>query len=46
MESIGKPLANVKLYVLDSNGKEAAVRQTGELAAAGPNIMQGYWQEP
>jgi len=46
MQSIGKPLANVKLYVLDGNGKEAAVGQTGELAAVGPNIMQGYWQDP
>jgi len=46
MESIGKPLANVRLYVLDSNGKEVADGQRGELAAVGPNIMQGYWQEP
>ena len=44
--SIGKPVDNVDLHVLDSNGKEVPEGETGEIAARGSNIMVGYWKDP
>jgi acyl-CoA synthetase (AMP-forming)/AMP-acid ligase II len=46
MDSIGKPVRDVKLRVLDAKGMEAEVGQQGELVASGPNIMLGYWKDP
>ncbi|ACM21775.1 acyl-CoA synthetase, AMP-forming [Geotalea daltonii FRC-32] len=45
IDSIGRPIAGVTLRVLDEQGRELPVGETGELVAAGPNIMQGYWKD-
>ena len=45
LDSIGKPVSGVTLRILDEKGKEVPIGQTGELVAAGPNIMQGYWKD-
>ena len=45
MDSIGKPIPNVSLSVLDSMGREVPTGQIGELVGNGPNIMQGYWKD-
>jgi len=45
MGSIGKPIPDVTLCVLDENGREVAAGKNGELVASGRNIMQGYWQD-
>ena len=45
MDSIGQAIPGVTLRVLDPTGKEALPGQIGELVAAGPNIMQGYWKD-
>ncbi len=45
IDSIGRPIAGVTLRVLDEQGRDVAVGETGELVAAGPNIMQGYWKD-
>ena len=44
--SIGKAIPGVELQVLDENGNNAELGQTGEIVAKGPNIMQGYWNSP
>jgi acyl-CoA synthetase (AMP-forming)/AMP-acid ligase II len=44
--SIGKAIPEVELRVLRDDGTEAAVGETGELVARGPNIMEGYWNDP
>lgn len=46
MGSIGKPIPNVSLNVLDSQGNHLPSDETGELVAQGANIMQGYWKDP
>ena len=46
MDSIGKPIPDVSVYVVDSDGCEVEAGETGELVATGPNIMQGYWKRP
>lgn len=46
MDSIGIAIPGVMLKVVGPDGTELPPGQVGELIAAGPNIMQGYWQDP
>ncbi len=45
IESIGIPIPDVTMRVLDANGEELPKGETGELVASGPNIMLGYWKD-
>lgn len=45
-DSIGKPIPDVELYVIDENGNECAPRQTGELIHRGGYIYKGFWNAP
>jgi long-chain acyl-CoA synthetase len=42
--TIGLPLPNVEIKILDDDGKEVAQGQPGEIAIQGPQVMAGYWQ--
>lgn len=44
--TIGLPLPNVEVMILDDHGKEVPLGQPGEIAIRGPQVMQGYWQRP
>jgi acyl-CoA synthetase (AMP-forming)/AMP-acid ligase II len=44
--SCGPPVAVAQLKVLDEDGKELPPGQIGELYAAGPMIVKGYWNNP
>lgn len=44
--SCGRPCPGIDLRVEDETGIEVAVGQHGELVARGPNVMQGYWNNP
>jgi acyl-CoA synthetase (AMP-forming)/AMP-acid ligase II len=44
--SIGKPIPRVELSVLREDGTEADTGEVGELVARGPNLMEGYWNDP
>jgi acyl-CoA synthetase (AMP-forming)/AMP-acid ligase II len=44
--SCGRPCPGIDLRVEDESGKEVEVGQHGELVARGPNVMQGYWNNP
>ena len=44
LTSIGRPLPDVEVRVVDEQGRELPVGETGELAARGPRLMRGYWQ--
>ncbi|NMH64891.1 AMP-binding protein [Shewanella salipaludis] len=44
--TIGKPLLETRVKLLDEEGHEVAPGQAGELAVKGPQVMQGYWQQP
>lgn len=46
LESIGKAIPGVTMRVLDEHGNELPRGEHGELVASGPNIMQGYWNDP
>jgi amino acid adenylation domain-containing protein len=43
---IGKPLPNVKLYILDKKGHDKTIGETGELCIAGAGVARGYLNNP
>ncbi len=44
--SIGLPLPNTEMALLDDAGHEVGTGQSGEIAIRGPQVMAGYWQRP
>ena len=44
--SIGLPIANTESKIVDETGQEVPVGETGELWVRGPQVMQGYWNNP
>lgn len=44
--SIGIPVPEVTIKVVDESGKELPVGESGELAVEGDNVMLGYWNQP
>ena len=42
--TIGTPLADTEVKILDDDGSELPVGGVGELAVRGPQVMRGYWQ--
>jgi long-chain acyl-CoA synthetase len=44
--TIGLPMPNVWIKILDDNGAELPLGQSGEIAIKGPQVMSGYWQRP
>ncbi len=44
--TIGMPLPNTDVKLLDEDGNEVAPGEPGELCCQGPQIMKGYWERP
>jgi len=44
--SIGLPIHDVTVSIMDEEGCEVSVGQTGELWVKGGNVMKGYWNRP
>jgi len=46
LKSAGKPIFGVDVRVVDEQDIEKPVGEIGEVVVRGPNVMQGYWNQP
>ena len=46
LESVGKPLLNGQMRVVDENDHDVLPGQTGEILLKGDQMMEGYWNNP
>jgi long-chain acyl-CoA synthetase len=44
--TIGVPLPNTYMKIIDDDGNDVPMGQPGEIAIKGPQVMAGYWQRP
>jgi amino acid adenylation domain-containing protein len=44
--TLGRPIANTRLYVVDRHGEPAPIGWPGELTIAGEGVARGYWDRP
>lgn len=44
--TIGLPLPNTELAILDDDGNPLPLGHAGEIAIRGPQVMTGYWNRP
>ncbi|KAG0204168.1 hypothetical protein BGX28_003783 [Mortierella sp. GBA30] len=43
---IGRPIANKRIYLLDTNGNPVPLGALGEMYVGGVGIARGYWNKP
>ncbi len=44
--SIGTPIKDVEMRLIDSDWNDVPEGEIGEIAIKGPNVMKGYWNRP
>jgi len=44
LKSVGKPYPGIEIRIMDSEGRELAPGQVGEVCVNTPCLMKGYWQ--
>lgn len=45
LSSIGRPMPDVEMRVVDEDGHELSAGQVGEIVARGRRVMTGYWKD-
>jgi len=45
-ESVGIPIPNEEVFIVNEQGKEVGIGDVGELVVRGSNVMRGYWNKP
>ena len=43
---VGRPIAQTRVVTVDEDGNRKEANVEGELAAQGPQVMKGYWNNP
>jgi acyl-CoA synthetase (AMP-forming)/AMP-acid ligase II len=43
--SVGRPLPDVEVKIVDEQGNAVPVNGVGEILARGPRVMKGYWED-
>ncbi len=44
--TVGKPIRNVKVRIVGSDGEDRPANGDGEVLIQGPNVMKGYYRKP
>jgi amino acid adenylation domain-containing protein len=44
--SVGLPIPNTELWVVDDQGRRLGPNQVGQLVIRGATVMRGYWEKP
>lgn len=44
--SIGTPVENVEIKIMDESDQEVPTGEWGEICIKGPGVMKGYWNKP
>lgn len=44
--SVGLPIPNTEVWVVDENGQRVEPGQIGQLVVRGATVMRGYWEKP
>ena len=44
--SIGLPISSTEVTIRDDDGRELAIGEIGEICIRGPQVMEGYWNQP
>jgi len=44
--SVGRPLGDSEVRIVDDDGHDVAAGEVGEIIARSPAVMQGYWNSP
>ncbi len=44
--TVGIPMPNVAVKMMDEDGKEVPLGERGEICIKGPQVMRDYWQRP
>jgi long-chain acyl-CoA synthetase len=44
--TVGKPAEGIRLRLVDSEGRDVAKGQPGEILVQGDSVMIGYWEDP
>jgi len=45
LSSIGRPMSDIEMRVMDEDGMELPPGEIGEIVARGPRVMTGYWKD-
>jgi acyl-CoA synthetase (AMP-forming)/AMP-acid ligase II len=45
LASIGRPMADVEMKIIDEEGNDLSQGEIGEIVARGPRVMSGYWKD-
>lgn len=46
VKTVGRPLSNLDVRILDAEHRELPTGETGEIAVKGPQVMKGYYNNP